>query len=693
MMLVLVIKRDEPVAASAVLESLQELGTLVTLAPLTREQVQQLLEGIFGQVPHVARLAELTYRATAGSPLSCMELMQQLVRDGVIRHAGGVWILPRKIDAAELPTAGQLHEKRVARLSADARNLTEALSVHVGALPLELCLTLGKSQGVVEVWSALEALTGEGVLAHDAEGYHFVHESLRAQVLGGLDPERRRALHRQMGDAFARRSDGDVNAMLDAGFHLLQGSDEGRGADLLAAAGLALGYDSDEMGAAIAPLRAALEVYRKQQRPDHQIATILGPLRNAAWYCDRSLTDEYGEPALEVISEQIGLGVAARLGPLLGKHLSLYLGLGWAALAFTFGRGRGGIRALREMIVMYFNCVLSLCGVAATCLDAEAGASLVGRLEHLTALGSDHAARVSHRMAELLSLVPQERLAEAIEGSRALLSRVQSERPVRDLPADSRLMIVGGLLYELGALESFRDGPAALQAADALEQTGLQLYRMVAQQVRANYHACRGEIELADLYRDRGEMYAVQAGSAWQAEVWAPSSAILSSILTLDLIGMKRSCDELERLSEEIPSLRRHRDVARAGVMWMRGETAAAVELWQQVLDEVPPRTVVGWGAVRAALARALGELGEHERALRLCEDTLAQLSAADLELTAMYLPLELERARSEAQLGRPETAMERVRALLEAHREHGAPSRGDLCTGRPRRSRSSPRT
>lgn len=164
---------------------------------------------------------------------------------------------------------------------------------------------------------------------------------------------------------------------------------------------------------------------------------------------------------------------------------------------------------------------------------------LAAKLEHLTALGKDHAATMSYRFAVLLSEVPTDHLAETIAGYRALLARLLDTKPTRDLPEDSRLMMIGGINYAIGAFESFRDGDAALEAAKALDGVGLKLYAMVADQVRANYHACRGELELADYFRDRVEMHAVQTGSGWQAEVWAPASAILSSLITEDVIGMK----------------------------------------------------------------------------------------------------------------------------------------------------------
>lgn len=673
-MLATALKPGEAEPASLVVRSLYETGGRMKLEPLSRFETEDLLRALFGDVPHLARLSEHVYRLSAGNPQVCLDLVRQLVRAGLVRHVEGVWILPREIPGDSAQTVIEPHASRTARLSAECRRLAEALSVHRGPLSLDRCVSVAEHEGITSVWRALEELTREEVLGRTETAYHFVHDRLREHLLDSVAPERRAALHRHIGDAFAREAGEDVDAMLAAGFHLLQGGDEARGADLLATAGLALGYDSDEMGAAIPPLRAALEVFRRQDRPPQEIAKLLGPLCNASWYCDRRLADVYGDEAIQLLSDLLGLSLAARLRPFLGKHLSLYVGLGIAAVRFMAGKGYGGIEGLRAMIVMYFNCVLSLGGVAATCLDAERAGALAEKLEHLTALGKDHAATMSYRFAVLLAQIPQEYLADTIQGYRELLARIESTKPTRDLPEDSRLMMIGGINYAIGAFESFRDGDAALDCAKALDNVGLQLYAMVADQVRANYHACRGEVELADYFRDRVEMHAVQAGSGWQAEVWAPASAILACLITDDFVGMKRTSEELDRLSADVPSLARHAAVARSGCMLLRGDAEPARDLYRAVIDSVPARSFIGWGAMSGASARASNMLGDHAEAKRICESTLDELSPEDRQLTAMYLILDLELALADTYLGEHEAGAARIDALLDEYASLGGP-------------------
>lgn len=673
-MLVLAMRRDEPPIAPAMIKSLSEVSAQMTLEPLDRAHVEELVIGCFGAAHHAARLAERLYRVSAGNPEQCLSLIRQLVQHGHIKHAQGEWLLPRDLDESRLLTSDQSHSRAIGALSPASRQLAQLLALHAAPVALDVCLAIGERAGVGKVFEALDELVENGVVSRSGSNYHFVHDGLRKALSAMLSAGELQRLHRIIGDELAGRCEDDAQAMLDAGFHLLRGGDEGRGADLLATAGVLIGYDSDDMSLAVPPLRAALAVFRKQKRPAYQLARALGPLCNASWYCDFRLAREFGEETIGVLSDLIGLTLAGRLRPWLGSRLSLYCGLGYAALAFTFGRGRKGVRSLREQIVMYCNCVSMLAAVAASCLDAERVKLWADKLEHLAALGRDHAAALTHRFTELLALVPQDEPAAAIRGFRELLVTLEDGKRVRDLPEDSRLMLRGGALYAMGALSSFADSPFALECASALERIGLQLYAMAADQVRASYHAVRGEIELADFYRERVDMHALRAGSGWQAEVWAPASSIVGAITTWDVIALRRAGEELERLAVEIPSLRRFATIARASWLLIRGDAQSALVHYQALIDGTPPRAFVGWSAVLGVYARSLTFVGRPKEAKQVCERALSEQREGDSELTTMYSALISEIARAEVAMGQHEAASARIDTLLKA-REHDNPA------------------
>jgi hypothetical protein len=197
---------------------------------------------------------------------------------------------------------------------------------------------------------------------------------------------------------------------------------------------------------------------------------------------------------------------------------------------------------------------------------------------------------------------------------------------------------------------------------------------MVANQVRANYHACRGEAAIAAEYERRVETYAVRSGSAWQAEVWAPSSRIIVFTITDNVIGLKRTAEELERLAAEIPSLALHARIARTVLKVRRGEYDAAIPVLEDLVHGVEPRSFLGWCAVAGVLASAYNDTGQHARAERLCLGVLERLSEADRWVVAMNLQVEIQLALAEAGLGRAGVAAQRLDDLLLKHEPHQGP-------------------
>src|SRR5204862_5734733 len=103
---------------------------------------------------------------------------------------------------------------------------------------------------------------------------------------------------------------------------------------------------------------------------------------------------------------------------------------------------------------------------------------------------------------------------------RGLFAQYETPHGVIGLPEKLQAITKGGLLYILGVLESFMDAPLALERASALESCGLEMYAMVASQVRASYHGCRGETELARQHERKVERYVTRSGSAWPIEIW-----------------------------------------------------------------------------------------------------------------------------------------------------------------------------
>ena len=152
-------------AAGPALRAIQEASTITELQSLSREHVHELLQGVFGDVPNTGRLAEWLHARGGDNPQVCMDLARHLVESQVIRFSDGVWVLPQELLPGELPeTYDQALDARLDRLEGGSRMLAEALSVHRGALSLERCLQIAKTEGIEDGTAVLDTLVGEDVL-------------------------------------------------------------------------------------------------------------------------------------------------------------------------------------------------------------------------------------------------------------------------------------------------------------------------------------------------------------------------------------------------------------------------------------------------------------------------------------------------------------------------------------------------
>jgi hypothetical protein len=688
MLIALAYNADEPQIASAVHASLHESAMHMRLHGLDRDEVRALVEATFGETQHSERLAAWLHGLTSGKPQGCLDLMQHLVEQGVIRFIEGVWALPQELSAHDLPSdLGQALDARIMRLSDEARRLALALSVHRGAVPLERCLAIAALEQIAEPRKALAELEQRGVLVEGEKSVRFSHGSLHDAVLRRIAPDEHERLHAQLGALLAQQDESDVEAMLDAGWHLLHGGQERRGADLLADAGADLSLDADGLPAAIPALRAALEAFRKQGRGKHELARLLTPLATAGFFVDRSVIETYGEEAAALMQDVLGLNLAKRLRPWLGMWLASRVGLGLGVVRFAFVVGpRKALAALKESVQLFVQLALALTGLGTVTLDAPRARRAAKLLEPLAGLGPNHAASLISEFANALAMLPEDRVAQTLAALRKVLQRVERSRPSAELPESARTIVLGTVQYAIGALEGFRENPQVLEIATRLEGMGLKIFELFGNQIRGNYHGLRGEVGLCDKYRQRVDMIAVQAGSGWQAQVWAPTSEIVFYIRTGDVVGIRRVMGQLERLSKEIPSLRRYAQLAQAAYCTLRGDQAAGLEVGAAILSASEPRGFIGWGTAVAAKMGDLTALGEAEQARLLGLRALALLDADDRTVSIMVSPLVVAVAWAEATLGDVASAAARIDGYLAELADYtGSTTRGILHETRAR--------
>ncbi|MEY4580788.1 MAG: hypothetical protein RL701_5491, partial [Pseudomonadota bacterium] len=180
--------------------------------------------------------------------------------------------------------------------------------------------------------------------------------------------------------------------------------------------------------------------------------------------------------------------------------------------------------------------------------------------------------------------------------------------------------------------------------------------------------------ERADHYEQQVELQAIQLGSAWQVESWKPFLRLVS--LTYDAVATKRAADEMQRFGETMPVYRVYARWLRAAYCVLRGNYAAALELFQDNADE--PAELLGQPVAHGWCAAAYNGLGQYERARALCHDAIAHMSDGNRKIVYVSVRVEAELALAEAGLGRCEVARMQLASLMRRH----CPQTGPLVKG-----------
>jgi len=172
----------------------------VPLPPLSELETLELTRSLFGETPHLRRVATLLHERSSGNPAHTMELAEHMLRTGLARYAGGAWVLPQDVADEALPLERlKVHAAKLSRLSQAARRLAQVLSLYEGPLSLPRFRRLSEL-APTELFGALELLVYEGVLIGSEDGYRFLQSDVRRLLADELDAERRSRAHRALGE-------------------------------------------------------------------------------------------------------------------------------------------------------------------------------------------------------------------------------------------------------------------------------------------------------------------------------------------------------------------------------------------------------------------------------------------------------------------------------------------------------------
>ncbi|HMI90450.1 MAG TPA: protein kinase [Polyangiales bacterium] len=651
----------------AALRAIREACTGIRLRELSAAGVSEMVYGTFGDVPYVKRTATRLFNATCGNPQDCMNVMQAWVSEGTARYAAGAWALPIEIELNSSLRLHDLLEKRLQSRSGLARDLADVLAVWAQPASLLVCSELARqSSEVSEVLTGLDELVRADVLMQSPLGYRFQHEAFRNARLKSLSAERAAELHSRCAEALSGAAAGDTRALMAAGQHWILAGQTTRGADCIAAAARSALNGARQktqiLVQGVPAIEAALQVYRQERRSNHELLELLVALVACSYDVSYEFALRYGAETVARLEQALGLpSSAGEIPELTADELMQRL-----AAAPVVEQGYAPRERAPDVVVLVgwlTRSVLTLVAATSAAIDHRAQARFSRALRPFLLFGPHHPSATAYEFCRLMVMMTQDRLQANHAGWCELLARL----PELGLPQAIVRPLEIGAITSLGLLESQRDDDAVLLRLEKLEQMSFAQRVATVNQLRFLYHGFRGEVDLAEQYRARVEEYAIGRGAAWQVEIWSMCTLTAVYGNTQDATRHQRVLQELERLKRNMPSLEPYWQRARAAQCLITGDWANAARLFEEALSEPDARERVGWGSARGALARAYNQLGEHEKALATCLETIAVVNA-DREFVAMNLTVQLELCVAYAGLGQYAEANAALGELSERH-------------------------
>jgi DNA-binding winged helix-turn-helix (wHTH) protein/predicted ATPase len=327
-------------------------GAEVSLPALSQGDVATYLTRRCRAETVSATLTPLLHQRTDGHPLFLVAVVDELVRQGVLRESATGWELVESLEAVMtgVPTSvRQLLNQQFAQLQPPVQTLLEAASV-AGVEFTAAAVAAGLAQSVEAVEAVCDALAQRGQFV-EARGavdwpddtvtarYGFLHALYRAILYEQVPASRRVRWHRQIGLRLEAGYGGQARELAtELAEHFVRGRDTGRAVSYLQMAGTQAMQRSAHQ-AALQHLTQALELLatlpatseRAQQEIELRIA--LGPALMAA--------KGWAAPEVEQTYAR-----ARALGTQLGETSELFPTL-WGL--WRFYQSRGVLPAAREL--------------------------------------------------------------------------------------------------------------------------------------------------------------------------------------------------------------------------------------------------------------------------------------------------------------------------------------------------------
>lgn len=657
-------RTGEPVRAPAAVGFLARWGEAITLRGLDEKDLGELVRSYFGDVQHTGRLARFMHDVTEGSPLLCHELAEHLVDAGIVRYADGAWIVPMEISREKVPASlGAAMDRRLEHLASAPRALAEVLAVHGGRMRLSTAVALSEVAEPAEVFSGLGQLVMGGVLLEADGDFRFRHDQLREALLRGLDAPRVQRLHLRVARQLAAEGVSDEREA-EVGWHYLEGGERGRGARHLERAGTRL-FQAQALSDCLAPLEAAHDVLRAEGASATRRLDVLFMLLAAGWVSNRDVGYRFAEEAVLAYKRHSGIETAHRLGPILGRHLALIVGVLWATLRWLF-RFRGPRGPLPGDAVVSFSVAVGYaCGLIYSANRRDEVLAMVANVEPMDCFHR-RLVYAGYLGMQAFPAILDGRLGTADEALTASLEIAQTDR-LTPATEEERHFIEAGMRGLRVILDVNQFNDRIERDIARIEQLEFRYYHLVAQTARVVRHRYRGEEARALALEREMEAASLQLGS-WSTDLQMLLFAHPAYALCHDVGGLKRCLEELEAFVDEGFRFEARVAMVEAEIARESGDARLAIEILEQHRLQLGDHDFLMRQWLGSALADAYLADERPDEALRVATDVIVLGEDDDHGIVLSRLRAERTAALALAAQGKNELAYERlVRAVAWA--------------------------
>ena len=161
-----------------------------------------------------ARLVTHVYAEAGGNPFFTQQLLRALEEDEVLRPLGNRWILGDLAGSGVPLALRQVIDGRLSRLNEESQRLLRAAAVVGQEVPFSLWASVVdyEEEGLISV---IEDATTARLIepTEDGAGFRFVHALMREALYEGINPLRRRLVHRRLGEILAEFPSPDPDAV------------------------------------------------------------------------------------------------------------------------------------------------------------------------------------------------------------------------------------------------------------------------------------------------------------------------------------------------------------------------------------------------------------------------------------------------------------------------------------------------